>query len=412
MVVHKLVDDAVDVFRGNEPGAFELPVGIFLPRTPGEVLVFKFDGAVGPAAVAHMIVDDPVGGVKFGQRQTETADQDHGPAHRPGQPGQAAGEADEKVGVIEQIHPLAEGQIAGKILGAVGDGVPAAAAPVAVFPVDAQDPVAFGFKVLDRIHPAGGVIPVLGLAGGLGGDTDIGFRDASFRVARRNLRPYFLRPEAQDIGDGFLQAGDAPVDRLMHPVVAGKEDTHVVGGVDAGGPFVGADEAQFRIGRLKQLRQFGRHGAVNFAVMQVFKDLRVREPGDDVAQGADGKFEENFFAGRIKVVAEYEFVLPVDFQTEVDIVLFGAGDKHIGCFGVVEGIERVAVCDFDAPVAGGHFDPRAVIEVEVQSFDVGLAGKRAGIAYEVLLFHHRRACRFRLRLVLRFMHPCFLYLLY
>lgn len=89
--------------------------------------MLELNGAVCPAAVADMVIDSAVGGIKFSDRQAETANHDNRLAYCPSQPGQAAGEPDKEVGVKEKINSLCERQRTGKVLRPVGNGVPTVA---------------------------------------------------------------------------------------------------------------------------------------------------------------------------------------------------------------------------------------------------------------------------------------------
>lgn len=110
-------------------------------------------------------------------------------------------------------------------------------------------------------------------------------------------------------------------------------------------------------------------------------------------------------------MAEYQFFLPVDFQAEIDIIFLGAGDKYVGSFGIIEGVEAIAVGDFDAPVTCRNFDSRTVVEIKGQSLDVGLAGERTGIKNGIR-FLCRGACRFDWVRGYRFLHAGFGHLLW
>ena len=135
--------DVLDDLAGaDEAGAFKLPGRVFMAGAPGKIAVDEFFAAVGPAAVADMIINNPVRGIKLINGNGKAADHNDGDPYAPGQPGQTAGEADEKVGMGEQVYPLLQGTGSGKIFDPVRNQIPVAAAAVTFFFVDAQHPVA------------------------------------------------------------------------------------------------------------------------------------------------------------------------------------------------------------------------------------------------------------------------------
>jgi|GEM_PF-1913828 len=168
-----------------------------------------------PAAVADVVVDDPVGCGKFVQRQGEAADEYDRYANAVGQPAEAAGQADKEVGLCQKVDTFLQGQLAGKVFRPVGDDVEAAVHAVDVFAVDAQYPVAFGLQVFDDAEPAAAVVPVFGLAAGLGGDADVGFLDPALFVLEQQLYAELGRfaafVQSQDHGRVLVQAPDAEV---------------------------------------------------------------------------------------------------------------------------------------------------------------------------------------------------------
>src|ERR1700730_8069751 len=110
--------------RGDEPRAFELARGVLVTRTIHEILVVEAVPHIVPARIAGMVVDHPVGRLKLVGRMGEAADQHHRLAHRPGEPGQAAGEPDEKLGVPEPARAFLQRAIARLVLGPGWDAVP------------------------------------------------------------------------------------------------------------------------------------------------------------------------------------------------------------------------------------------------------------------------------------------------
>ena len=154
--------------------------------------------------------------------------------------------------------------------------------------------------MFDYVQPAGAVVPVFGLAAGLGCDADVGFFDLTCFVFRQQPDAQFFRfgavAQTQDHGRVFMQAPDPEVARLVHPVITGKEDAHIVAGVQPFRPFFRFDKADLGIGRADDPGQFFRHSAVKFTLMLFPENFRIGEPGQYVAQDPDREFEQHFFA--------------------------------------------------------------------------------------------------------------------
>src|SRR5262249_52053289 len=108
----------------DQTRAFELAWRALVARTPEEVLVVEPVRRVVPAAVAGVVVDHPPGRLDLGGRMREAADHHHLRADRPGEPREAAAEADEELRVLQPTRALGERPIAGLVLGAVGDRGP------------------------------------------------------------------------------------------------------------------------------------------------------------------------------------------------------------------------------------------------------------------------------------------------
>ena len=71
-----------------------------------------------------MIVDDPVRSMELVGRMGESGDHHHRHLAAPGDPGQAAGQTDEEIGVLDQIDALLKRDVAGEVLGSIGDVIP------------------------------------------------------------------------------------------------------------------------------------------------------------------------------------------------------------------------------------------------------------------------------------------------
>jgi len=80
----------LDVVGRDEPCALKLPRGALMARTPEEIVVVKFVRRVIPAAVAGVIVDDAVRGVKFVCRMGQPADHHYWRPDPPSQPSEPA----------------------------------------------------------------------------------------------------------------------------------------------------------------------------------------------------------------------------------------------------------------------------------------------------------------------------------
>jgi hypothetical protein len=80
-----------DLFRGNQPRAFELPRRIPVTGTRHKVVAIKLRQRIVPAAIAGMIIDDPVWRCELGTRVGKARNHHHWRADRPGEPRKAAG---------------------------------------------------------------------------------------------------------------------------------------------------------------------------------------------------------------------------------------------------------------------------------------------------------------------------------
>jgi hypothetical protein len=82
-------DGKLDLFRGYEACAFELPWRIFVAWAAEEVMPVEINAHVIPATVASVIIDHPIGSGEFVQRVGESAYQHHRRSGRPGEPGKS-----------------------------------------------------------------------------------------------------------------------------------------------------------------------------------------------------------------------------------------------------------------------------------------------------------------------------------
>lgn len=136
------VNDAADLFSCDKSCALKLTLRAFVARAPEKIFVVKVLVRAVPAAAAAVAAEHPLGGIKFGVWQAETADEHHRYLCRPGKPGEAAGQTNKEAGVPEQVDPRLQRQRAGKVLGAPGNVVPDETVPCGCLTVDAQHPVA------------------------------------------------------------------------------------------------------------------------------------------------------------------------------------------------------------------------------------------------------------------------------
>src|SRR5438270_11287535 len=77
-----LLDRLLDLLGGDQPGAFELSRRSRMPRAPQKIVMVEAMVRVVPAAVAGVVVDDPVGRRRFVSRRGETADRADRDVHR------------------------------------------------------------------------------------------------------------------------------------------------------------------------------------------------------------------------------------------------------------------------------------------------------------------------------------------
>ena len=208
---------------GDQPRAFELARRVLVARAPQEVLVVEAVVRIVPAAVAGVVVDHAVGRVELVGRMGEAADHHHRRAHRPGEPGQPARQADEELGVLEPARALLQRAVAGLVLGAVRDVVPDKPGAVRRLLVDADDAVAGLLQERDDLAPAVRVVPVLCLRRALHRDADIGLGDRPAVVGERNARRHLGRIDAQDVAGGAVQPDIAEVAGLEDEVLVVEE---------------------------------------------------------------------------------------------------------------------------------------------------------------------------------------------
>ena len=155
----------------------------------------------------------------------------------------------------------------------------------------------------------------------------------------------------------------------MQPVVAGKEDAHIVAGVQPSGPFFRFEKVYFWVGWFKQLCQVFCHGAVKLAAMLLAKGFCIGEPGQDVAQNTYWEFEQYFFAVQVKVVGKDHFIFFVYFDTKIDKILFAAGNQNAAGRCIVDSKTGFAVNKPNPVLALGHGDAGAVVKVEADTWD-------------------------------------------
>ena len=95
-----------------------------MARTPEEVEVVEVLAHVIPAGMAGVVVDDAVRRRELVGRMREAGDHHDRHLAGPGEPGETAGETDEEIRVLDEVDAFLERDVAGEVLGAVGDVVP------------------------------------------------------------------------------------------------------------------------------------------------------------------------------------------------------------------------------------------------------------------------------------------------
>ena len=188
-----------------------------------------------------------------------------------------------------------------------------------------QHPITQAFEVLDHQAPTVTVVPVLGLAGRLRGDAYVGFDNAALGVERQSRRS--LRGvNAQNVARRTVQTDHAEVDRLLSGI-ATKEQADAVSRIGF------SHHHRLRGGKLdigvlisKQVGDFPAQGAFELALMVLGKALGIRKPADEIAQGANGKGDQDRFVFKIQRVIEYRDLLTTlpNLDRETHKVLLGA----------------------------------------------------------------------------------------
>lgn len=83
-------DNRLYLLGRDETRALELARRILMARAGEEVVAIEIGERVVPAAVAGVIIDDPVRGREFVAGMSESGDHNNRRSHRPGEPRQAA----------------------------------------------------------------------------------------------------------------------------------------------------------------------------------------------------------------------------------------------------------------------------------------------------------------------------------
>ena len=135
----------------------------------------KINAHVVPAGIAGMKVNNTVGSVKFVGWVGEAGNHDHWHVTAPSQPGKTTGNANKKVGILDEIDTFLQWQIAGKIFATVRDVIPNKALAMHAIAINAEYAVTVVFQKFNHVVPAMRIVPILGLAGTLHGYADVWF---------------------------------------------------------------------------------------------------------------------------------------------------------------------------------------------------------------------------------------------
>lgn len=381
-----------DLLRRDQPGTFELAVVALVAGTPEEIEVVEVLAHIVPAAVAGVVVDDPVGRVELVGGMGEPRDHHDRHLAAPGHPRQPAGKPDEEVGVLDEIHPLLQGAVPREVLRAVGDVVPVQPHAVDLFLVDAKDAIAVVLEELDDRHPAEGVVPVFRLTGALGRDADVFFLDlpggGEVEAGRQVVQIVPVQPE--DVARRPVEPDVAEVDGLIVHI-APEEESHVIGGVGLVlHRLFGRDEGDVGILVLDQRGDPRRHDADELAAVFLLEPFHITEPADGVPDGPHGQLDHDLLVFEVHVVLEDGFLVPlfVDDEPELDVEFFHG--RHEGARLSVVAVEDdagvdVEECDVIDLVVPGEEDSYPVVEVELDPLDGVHHGDLRNLAVDGLL---------------------------
>jgi hypothetical protein len=116
--------DGLDLLSRDEARALKLTWCIFVSRAPQEIPVIETQPNIVPTRIASMVVDDAVWRCELVGWMGEATYQDDGSAHRPCQPGQAAGESHKEFGMLEPSRSFHERSITRLVFCSVRNVVP------------------------------------------------------------------------------------------------------------------------------------------------------------------------------------------------------------------------------------------------------------------------------------------------
>ncbi len=128
-------------------------------------------------------------------------------------------------------------------------------------------------------------------------------------------------------------------------------------------------------------RELLRHRAVKLAAVRLLEPLDVAEPSDGIAQRPDRELHQDFFSGKIEVMAENHFSTLIDFQPEADEIFLHAFDRATGLHvHAVKQAAGVEIAEHATVVfALRELDTQAPVEVEADAVDRlydGVVGRR------------------------------------
>lgn len=308
----------------------------------------------------------------------KAADEHHRGAHCPGQPRQAARKSDKEIGVLNPASAFQQGAIAGPILHTVRNVVPYQTRAMNRFLVDTHHPVPAVLEESDDLMPTRWVGPILTLSGALHGNADVRFRDRPCLVLDRDTRWELGWVYAEDVPGCAVQTDEAKVTRLVNSRLVIEEKTQDISGVvSLRHELFMAEEANLRVGALKQRDKLGGHGAAELAGVSFLEFNRIRKPTQCVAQRAHWKLHEHIPVLGPVVVAEYRLTRTAcrpHLNAAAYVIPLRRVDVPGADIGFIQDVSRIQVAQPYVPLSIWQDQATAVIEIKPDTLRAAVRG--------------------------------------
>src|ERR1700683_1947324 len=333
---------------GDKTGALELPRRIFVARAPQEILVIEPVANIIPATIAGMIIDHPIGCIKFVRRVRESRNHHDRRSTCPGEPRKPARETNKKLGVCKPTRTLSNRSITRLILCALRQVMPNQACPMDSSLVDADNAITRLLQESDDVVPTSGVVPVFALRRALHCDADIRLSDRSTVVDKRQARGHLGRSNTKDETRRAMQPNMTEVRRLPHEMLVVEEQAQIVCRVILVRlyAFMG-NERDIGISIPEQRNQFLSHAACQAATVALLELHRIRKPANRIAQRADRELDQHVaIRGRV-FMREHTLALLQDFHPKAHEIALGAVHTPGFEFGIKQNVAGIEIAEPD-----------------------------------------------------------------